>query len=85
MSECLYGQNGICKPTKHQAKAVREKLNRRARSLFKKALELSILCAVDTYVLIHDNGRFKSFNSNDENPWLVSAEKLVGYSPAAAN
>ena len=73
----LRGPNDIFKRSKYDIKAVRQQLNRRGRSLFKKALELSILCSVDTYVLIHHHGHFKSFNSDEGKAWLLSPEKLV--------
>ncbi len=73
----LCGQSGVFKRSKYDIKAVRQQLNRRGRSLFKKALELSILCSVDTYVLIHQHGHFKSFNSDEGKAWLLTPEKLV--------
>jgi hypothetical protein len=78
ISQRLCTKNGTCKASKRNSKAFRQQLYRRGENLFKKALELSILCTgVDIYVLIHHNGRFKSFNSNEEKAWILSQENLV--------
>ena len=75
--EQLRNQNRLFKVSKDDIKATKQQLNRRGVSLFKKALELSILCSVDAYIVIRDGNRLKIFNSDIEKPWVPSQDQLV--------
>ena len=57
--------------------ALRQQLRRRTQSLFRKALELNILCGANTYIIVECYGRFEIFNSERTSSWVPSEDKLV--------
>ena len=58
-------------------RALRQKLRRRTQNLFRKALELNILCGANTYIIIECYGRFEIFNSERTSSWVPSEDQLV--------
>ena len=56
-------------------KTEKEKQRRRKKTLLKKAYELGKLCDVDVAVIIHKNGRYHTYRSNEY--WLPCMTQIV--------
>ena len=51
--------------------------NKRRRSLFKKANELSVKTNTELYIVMHRGGRYFTYNSTDRQGWPPNADDMV--------
>ena len=56
----------------------REQLRRGKRTLFKKAHKLAKVHKVDIAVIMHENGRYYTYRSTDQESWPPTMKQIVG-------
>jgi hypothetical protein len=56
----------------------REQLRRGKKTLFKKAHKLAKVHKIDIAVIMHENGRYYTYRSTDQESWPPTMKQIVG-------